>query len=203
MEEIEIIDPYGFIYLTTNIINGKKYIGQRVFDERCNWKTYLGSGKHFKRAVNKYGRENFSREIVSIAYSKEEINLLEIEFIKNHDAVKSEDYYNLSSGGEGGNAGSHYSEESKLKLSKARKGIKYSEDSKKKMSEAQKGKPKSEEHRKNIAKVQIKLNELQVIEIREKYSTGKFTYKQLAIEYFVGTTTITRVLNFQGVYKVA
>ena len=34
--------PYGFIYLTTNHFNDKKYIGQKKFDS--NWKNYFGSG---------------------------------------------------------------------------------------------------------------------------------------------------------------
>lgn len=43
---------YGFIYITTNLINGKKYIGQKKgYND-----TYLGSGKILKLAIKKYGR---------------------------------------------------------------------------------------------------------------------------------------------------
>jgi len=85
IEEIKIIDPYGFVYVTTNMVNGKKYIGQKMF--RKDWQYYLGSGTLLKRAIKKYGKENFSREIIAFSYSKEELNNLEIEFIKNHDLV--------------------------------------------------------------------------------------------------------------------
>ena len=90
--EISIKDPYGFIYITTNMINGKKYIGQRRFVDYGGkkWIDYLGSGKLLKEAINKYGRDNFYREIVAIAYSKEELNNLEINFIKEHNAIKIE-----------------------------------------------------------------------------------------------------------------
>lgn len=71
-----ITDPYGFIYITTNLIDGKRYIGQKKFDSY--WKSYLGSGKHLREAVKKYGKENFSRNIVAIAYSKEELDDAEI-----------------------------------------------------------------------------------------------------------------------------
>ena len=169
-----ITNPYGFIYITTNMINGKKYIGQKIF--KYNWKTYLGSGQHFKRAVKKHGRENFHRDIVALAYSKEELNQLEIEFIKNHNAVESEDYYNISFGGESvmaglhhsevtkqkirnscigktGNTaflGKHHSEETKQKMSNSAKGRIFSEETKKKMSESAKGKIISEETRRKI-----------------------------------------------------
>lgn len=54
---------YGFIYITTNLINGKKYIGKRkcTFNEYDD--SYLGSGKLLLQAVEKYGKSNFSREI--------------------------------------------------------------------------------------------------------------------------------------------
>ena len=39
---------YGFIYETTNNVNGMKYIGQKAYDKRGNWKTYLGSGVYLK-----------------------------------------------------------------------------------------------------------------------------------------------------------
>ena len=92
-----ITDPYGFIYITTNLIDGKRYIGQKKFDNY--WKGYLGSGKHLREAIKKYGRENFSRNIVAIAYSKEELDDAEISIIKFLGADKSRDYYNIAEGG--------------------------------------------------------------------------------------------------------
>lgn len=92
-----ITDPYGFIYITTNLIDGKRYIGQKKFDDY--WKGYLGSGKHLREAIKKYGRENFSRNIVAIAYSKEELDDAEISIIKFLGADKSRDYYNIAEGG--------------------------------------------------------------------------------------------------------
>lgn len=94
---IEIKEPYGFIYITTNINNGKRYIGQKKFIR--NWQYYLGSGKHFLRAVKKYGRDNFHRDIVATAYSEGELNDLERKWIKNYNAVESDDFYNIADGG--------------------------------------------------------------------------------------------------------
>lgn len=138
IKEIEIIEPYGFIYITTNIINGRKYIGQKVF--KYNWQNYLGSGIALKNAIKKYGRKNFYKEIIAIAYSQQELNDLEIEFIKNHNAVNSENYYNIAYGGDSGNTGLHHSEETKRKISKFFKGKTKSEETKRNMSKAQKGK---------------------------------------------------------------
>lgn len=94
-----IEEPYGFIYITVNMVNGKRYIGQRKFSK--GWKSYLGSGKAFKEAVKKYGICNFVRDIVAIAYNKEGLDKLEIEFIRNHNASDNRDYYNICHGGSG------------------------------------------------------------------------------------------------------
>jgi len=103
---------YGFIYITTNLINGKKYIGLKTFDKR--WKYYLGSGIIFKKSLSLYGKENFKRNILTIAFSKEELDKLEIEFIKKYNAVENDNYYNLQYGGHNGK----HSKESKIKISK-------------------------------------------------------------------------------------
>lgn len=124
---MKIIEPYGFIYITTNMINGKRYIGQRKFSK--GWKSYLGSGKILKQAIEKDGRENFIRDIISIAYSKEELDRLEIEFIENYNAYKSCDFYNIAKGGEGGGLpgqlspmyGKKLSDSTKIKISNTRK----------------------------------------------------------------------------------
>ncbi|MDE1407112.1 MULTISPECIES: hypothetical protein [Bacillota] len=86
---------FGFIYETTNLINGIKYIGKCIFKRQNNWKTYLGSGTYLKRAIKKYGKENFKREILFLALDNEELNELEEFIIKISDAVESSNYYNL------------------------------------------------------------------------------------------------------------
>ena len=98
IEYVEINNPFGFIYITTNLVNGKRYIGQRKFSD--GWTTYLGSGKRFKKSLKKYGRKNFVRSIVDIGYSREELNSKEMNLIKFLNAVDSRDFYNISEGGE-------------------------------------------------------------------------------------------------------
>jgi len=90
---------YGYIYITTNLINGKKYIGQHRFNKLDN--SYLGSGKALKESVIKYGKENFSTEILCECYSEDELNEKEIYYIKLYNAVKSRDFYNMAKGGKG------------------------------------------------------------------------------------------------------
>lgn len=96
---VNIKDPYGFIYITTNLINGKKYIGQKSFDGASRWQSYKGSGSYLINAFSKYGKENFVRDIVDIGYSLEEMNAKEKEWIQTHNAVESDDFYNLIDGG--------------------------------------------------------------------------------------------------------
>lgn len=93
MEKVKNNNFYGFIYLTTNLINGKKYIGQK----KGYSDTYLGSGKILKLAIKKYGRKNFQREILDYAYSKEELNLKEDYYIHKYNAHHSNEFYNISS----------------------------------------------------------------------------------------------------------
>lgn len=96
-----LYNPYGFIYITTNHINGRRYIGQKKFDEKKEWRAYLGSGLALKNAIKKYGKENFSKNIIYVAYSKEDLDKAEKGYIEFFDAVDSVDYYNIGLGGEG------------------------------------------------------------------------------------------------------
>lgn len=150
IEYVTIKDPYGFIYITTNLINGKRYLGQKRFIN--NWKNYIGSGTVLKNASKKYSRENFKKDIIDIAYSEEELNQKEYEYSVFFDVVNSDDWYNLVFGG-GSTSGYKFSEEQRQKLSEAKKGIRVSEAAKKKMSESRMGHPVSEETKIKIGNV--------------------------------------------------
>ena len=148
---------YGYIYLTTNNINNKKYIGKHK--SPCFDKKYYGSGKLLVLAIRKYGKANFTVRMIDTAETKEELDVLEKKHIKENDAMNNEMFYNIAAGGEGQsiiypelkakllatNLGSHDSEETKRKKSEAHKGERNylygkhpSEEARKNMSEAQK-----------------------------------------------------------------
>lgn len=91
---------YGFIYMTINNINGKRYIGKKKYGRDDD--KYLGSGKLLKQAINKYGRENFSRYILCEAKDHNELNTLEKYYINKFNAQERKDFYNISSGGDWG-----------------------------------------------------------------------------------------------------
>lgn len=90
---------YGFIYITTNMANGKRYIGQKIVDKNGIWKEYLGSGLLIKKAISKYGKENFYKDIVDIAYDANELDNKEKEWIAKYNAAGVNDFYNLTKGG--------------------------------------------------------------------------------------------------------
>ena len=97
------------IYKITNLINQKIYIGK----QKGNREDYYGSGKIIKRAINKYGKENFSKDIIVTCDNDDLLNWLEIFWIATYDSTNSDIGYNISSGGQGGdhNTGRKWSEE--------------------------------------------------------------------------------------------
>ena len=65
---------FGFIYITTDLDNGKRYIGKcQISNYDNSWKTYLGSGTELLEAIKLKGKENFHREIVYLAKNDEEL----------------------------------------------------------------------------------------------------------------------------------
>jgi len=92
---------YYLIYEITNIINNKKYRGKRETNNLDD--GYLGSGLYIKRAIKKYGRENFIKEILFMAFDKNKLNEAEKIFVdKTWLSLGSEKVYNLKIGGNGG-----------------------------------------------------------------------------------------------------
>jgi group I intron endonuclease len=84
------------IYKTTNLINQKFYVGK----DTHNNPNYYGSGKRLKLAIQKYGIENFKKEIIEICDSVEKLNERERFWIKELNAIN--EGYNISLGGDGG-----------------------------------------------------------------------------------------------------
>jgi len=154
-----------YIYKITNLVNGKEYIGKRsILEENIYTDSYLGSGKHLKNSIKKYGRENFTKEILFIfdtaeeAYDKER-ELVDFEYVSRTDTL------NLVIGGNGGWSGKDHpyygkthTTEARRKMSEAKSGEKnpyygrkLSDEHIQKMSEAHKGKTHSEETRRKMS----------------------------------------------------
>ncbi len=123
------------IYKTTNKLNGKIYIGQ----DTNNNPDYIGSGIMIKKAIKKYGRENFIKEVLEVCIDKETLSDRERYWIHFFDARNPKVGYNIAIGGEGQNL-----DIGKELLSKIHKGKTVSEATKEKIRNTLKGKPVSE-----------------------------------------------------------
>ena len=102
-------DNYGFVYVITNEVSGKKYIGKKFFYSAktkqvkgkkkkikvpSDWQTYYGSNEELKKDVIIHGKESFSREIIHLCKSKGVCGYLEAKEQFVNGALESEDYYN-------------------------------------------------------------------------------------------------------------
>lgn len=87
------------VYKITNLINNKIYVGAHKTSNLED--NYMGSGTYITNAINKHGIENFSKEILHILDSEEEMYLKEKEIV-NSEFLSRDDVYNLNEGGLGG-----------------------------------------------------------------------------------------------------
>ena len=105
----DIADYVGFVYLITNLQNGRKYIGKKNFyfsktrtikgkkkrsKVESDWKEYFGSNKELLEDVEKLGQENFKREIIKLCKSKGEFGYYEAKYQFENNVLESNDYYN-------------------------------------------------------------------------------------------------------------
>lgn len=108
------------VYLITNLINGKQYIGQTIQPLRLRWNFHVSKASGclaLKSAINKYGKENFKIETLEKCDSVEELNRIEQEKIAELNTL-TPNGYNLTTGGER----PKYSEDIKKKMSQLKKG---------------------------------------------------------------------------------
>jgi hypothetical protein len=111
-------DCVGFVYIITNLINGKKYIGKKLakFSKTTyktvklkngtkkkkkirskidsDWQEYYGSSPNLTADIDKLGKENFSREILYYCTSKAQTSYVEAREQFDRKVLESDDYYN-------------------------------------------------------------------------------------------------------------
>lgn len=105
-------DYLGFIYLITNIINNKKYVGQkrlwktitrpplkgktrkRKEVKQSDWQDYWGSSDNLKKDLEIYGKENFKREILRLCKTKGELHYMELKYQVDNNVLFRDDFYN-------------------------------------------------------------------------------------------------------------
>jgi group I intron endonuclease len=156
----------GCIYLITNLVNGKKYVGQHNKPtplkrfKRHIWESKKEGKFALHQAINKYGQDNFICETLCICA---------VESLSNLEAYYAEQYetycwdnnpgYNMTlcgcRGSKGRKPGYKHSEKTIAKISKSlegKKGITPSEEHRKKISDALKGRVKTPEHLSKISK---------------------------------------------------
>lgn len=167
------------VYITKNLINGKKYIGK----DSHNNPEYLGSGALLLEDIKKYGKENFQKEILEIC-TKENLGEREEYWINYFDAIKLKNFYNIRSKTSGWYNKDLNEEKYKYvteKIGKGNKGklkpiLSINQERKDKLHKANKGKPKPEGFGNKISQIKkdIKLSK----DHCEKIKQGKLGKKQ-------------------------
>jgi len=107
----EIIDQYiGFVYIITNTITNRKYIGKKLLKrsktKRINgkkkrsavesdWKQYYGSNKQLLTDCETYGYYNFKRQILRLCKTKGECSYYEAKYQFENDVLEDDNFYNV------------------------------------------------------------------------------------------------------------
>lgn len=151
----------NIVYCTTNLINGKKYIGSHTGD----LDKYLGSGVDITKAIKKYGRDNFTRQILAEVESYEIMRELEEYWCEYFNVKDNELFYNKTNKGVGAPKGWVMGEETRLtKNIKQRGKPKHTLKSKQQLREKRlgidyfgnKGKKLDKEHKRKAAENRYK-----------------------------------------------
>jgi len=134
-----------FVYITTNLINGKQYVGDHSTNDLND--GYLGSGRpYLQRALRQYGKQNFKKEILEVFPSKKEAFNAQEKYIQKYNTLFPNGYNLSPTGGLGVRGCFSHSELSKARISQSSKGIsrnknrKMSDETKQKISISKKGK---------------------------------------------------------------
>lgn len=91
---------YYYVYKVTNLTNGKFYIGKKGHSDPYT-DAYMGSGRQIKAAIEKYGINNFKKEILQIFLTNQEAAEHEKSLVTK-ELIESKMSYNMHEGGHGG-----------------------------------------------------------------------------------------------------
>lgn len=181
-----------YIYKIINTINGKSYVGQHKIPLKNEpFRRYMGKGIAIRAAIKKYGKKNFSKEILEYIDDDEchkTVSEREIFWIKKENTLYPNGY-NLSPGGEGG-----CTKESALKgvLTKKAHGYKVSKETRDKISKSKKGKTFSEEHKKHLSEHHhFRTLHIIIFEDGHKIETYK-SLSSIAKEFGISQNTLLR-----------
>lgn len=97
------MDRTWIVYIHTNKVNGKKYVGITSQEPNTRWMNGKGYDKRlrFGRAISKYGWDNFSHDIIYEGLSEQDDKRIEVELIAELRTLDKEYGYNMTKGGEG------------------------------------------------------------------------------------------------------
>jgi len=108
----DIGKSYGFVYLITDRITGKMYIGRKYFwsmrkkkgatkrkREESDWKSYYGSGDEIKALVKEFGQNRFNRQILSVHSTRGDVNYSEVREQFRRDVLEKDEYINANING--------------------------------------------------------------------------------------------------------
>lgn len=203
------IYSYVEIYMTTNLINGKKYVGR---DARSN-PNYLGSGVFIKQAIEKYGKENFKKETLEKLpddSTKEQLRLREFYWLEHFNVAEDRNFYNLSLKNGGMGIGDTHTEENKIKISERTKEAMNKPENVLFMREitkiSSKGKTPYNKGKKilnrNTRKINKKFCDDELTQIRQQYAEGNSASK-LSRLFNCSHHTIQKIVNFIKPYTHA
>lgn len=125
-----------YVYKTVNNINGKYYYGVHSSNDPEH-DPYFGSGSAIKAAVQRYGRENFSVQILKKFSSEEEAFQYERQLV-GYEQVLDPNCYNLVEGGLGGRK---LSPDVRKRMQVAHTGVRFSKEHREAISKAAKACP--------------------------------------------------------------
>lgn len=140
---------YGVVYKTTNLLNGKIYIGQTI-QKGKQLETYLGSGVSLRNAIIKYGKDKFIKYIIFYAFDKNELDNAEEHLIEIYSAREKSIGYNIMKGASLDMTGLKHSDETKKKISDAGRGRRHTKQHKEWISNFNKGRVLSESTKQKI-----------------------------------------------------